>query len=278
MLHKFSSQVTKPLHDSRILIIDDISPNCELIIEHLQKDGFRFIATNSNEELEPDIVIIDVGMLETLEELREDPLFNKVPVLTIVGNHEERSKAWEAGTSDILSKPIDQQELLSRIKAQLTNTYQKAELEYYYKNTQDDVDQSFELQHLLLPTDETILLYEKKHNISIHSLFIPSRFLSGDLCGLIDISDHKLGVWISDFSGKGIRAALNTFRLHTLIQDYQYCADDPDEFIDALNTRLIELMPVGQFATFLIGVIDFQNNVFEYTAAGATHPLVYYPD
>lgn len=293
MTHQFSPQMTKPLQDSRILIIDDLVLNREVIVNYLEKEGFRYITTCSDGDaavekaidFEPDLIIFDIATqqaseIETLKKLRANPLFMQVPILvqTIINSPEERIKAWESGASDILYKPVDRRELISRLKAQLTNVYQVRELEYYYEKSQDDVDQSLELQRLLLPTDETVRQFERKHDIKIHSLFVPSRCLSGDLCGLIDINDHKLGIWIADFSGKGIRAALNTFRLHTLIQEYQYCAEDPDEFIDALNTRLVELMPVGQFSTFLIGVIDFQSNTFEYAAAGATHPLVYYPE
>jgi len=293
MSYAFSSHVTKSLHDSRILIIDNLVLNREVIINYLEKEGFRYITTCDDDAstvekavaFEPDLIIFDIATslateVKTLQELRAHPLFKQVPILVqvIISTPEERINAWESGASDILYKPVDHRELISRLKTQLTTIYQLRELEYYYEKSQDDVNQSLELQRLLLPTDETVRQYEKKHDVKIHSLFIPSRCLSGDLCGLIDINEHKLGIWIADFSGKGIRAALNTFRLHTLVQEYRYCAEDPDEFIDALNTQLVELMPVGQFSTFLMGVIDFQNNIFEYAAAGATHPLVYYPE
>ena len=40
--------------------------------------------------------------------------------------------------------------------------------------------------------------------------------------------------------------------------------DDPTEIIDALNSRLVQVMPEGQFSTFLMGVIDFKKDLFTY--------------
>ena len=65
--------------------------------------------------------------------------------------------------------------------------------------------------------------------VTVDYIFEPSRFLSGDLWGLIEIDDDQLGVWICDYSGKGIQAALNTFRIHTLVQEYKNLANTPSK-------------------------------------------------
>ena len=163
------------------------------------------------------------------------------------------------------------------IKVQLENSVLLQELEDYHTLAQEDIDQAFEVQKSLLPSPDFIQDLENRHGIKIDSLFVPSRFLSGDVWGILDIGPTQLAIWICDFSGKGIRAALHTFRLHTLIQEFKHCADDPGEIIDALNSRLIRFMPSGQFSTFLVGVIDFKTDTFTYTSASATHPLVYFP-
>jgi sigma-B regulation protein RsbU (phosphoserine phosphatase) len=119
---------------------------------------------------------------------------------------------------------------------------------------------------------------EQNHDITIDSMFVPSRFLSGDVWGIVDLGAEMMGIWICDFSGKGIRAALHTFRLHTLIQEFRHCADDPTEIVDALNSRLVKVMPEGQFSTFLMGVVDFKRDVFTYASASSTHPLIYFPE
>ncbi|MCE3230662.1 MAG: transcriptional regulator [Alphaproteobacteria bacterium] len=279
-------------YDSRILVVDDAALNRELIVSYLESGGFKNLETaeDGNDALEkiesffPDIMILDLMMpgmdgIQVIKSVRNNPKIRHLPIIvqTALSEPEQRIEAWQCGANDVVAKPIHRLELLSRIKVQLENAIFLRELEDYHTIAQQDIDQAFEVQKSLLPSAESIAELENRHNIKIGSLFVPSRFLSGDLWGILDIGPTQLAIWICDFSGKGIRAALHTFRLHTLIQEFKHCADDPGELIDALNNRLISVMPPGQFSTFLVGVIDFQANLFTYTSASATHPLIYFP-
>lgn len=279
-------------YDSRILVVDDAALNRELIVNYLENAGFKNLemAENGREALHkidsffPDIMILDLVMpemdgIQVIKALRNNSKTRHLPIIvqTALSDPEQRIEAWQSGANDVITKPIHRLELLSRIKVQLENAILLTELEDYHSLAQADIDQAFEVQKSLLPSLDLIADLEKRHAIEIGSLFVPSRFLSGDIWGMLDIGPTQLAVWICDFSGKGIRAALHTFRLHTLVQEFKHCADDPAEIIDALNSRMVSVMPPGQFSTFLIGVIDFQADVFTYASASATHPLLYFP-
>lgn len=279
-------------YDSRILVVDDAALNRELIVSYLESAGFKNleVAEDGNDALRkidtfyPDIMILDLMMpgmdgIQVIKALRNNSKIHHLPIIvqTALSEPEQRIEAWASGANDVITKPIHRLELLSRIKVQLENAILLQELEDYHTLAQEDIDQAFEVQKSLLPSDDLISELESRHDIKIDSLFVPSRFLSGDVWGILDIGPTQLAIWICDFSGKGIRAALHTFRLHTLIQEFKHCADDPGEIIDALNSRLLSVMPSGQFSTFLVGVIDFEADLFTYTSASATHPLVYYP-
>lgn len=287
-----SQYLANRLYDSKILVVDDMTMNRELIISYLEQAGFRNLesaedgqdAVDKVKTFDPDLIVMDIIMprmngIEALQAIRKEKKYAKTPILlqTVVESPEQRSEAWKAGATDILTKPINRMELISRINVQLNNVYQFRELENYHAMAQEDISHALEVQRLLLPPQELLSSLEDRYDVDIRFLFKPSGFLSGDLWGVIDVNYDKLAVWIADFSGKGIRAALNTFRLHTLIQEYRYCADDPCEFIDALNTRLVKLMPAGQFSTFWIGVIDFKRECLDYAAASFTHPIIYQP-
>jgi sigma-B regulation protein RsbU (phosphoserine phosphatase) len=279
-------------YDSRILVVDDAALNRELIVNYLESAGFKNLevakdgndALNKINSFSPDIMILDLLMpemdgIQVIKSLRNNSKTKHLPIIvqTALSETEQRIEAWQCGANDVVAKPIHRLELLSRIKVQLENAILLRELEDYHTLAQADISQALEVQKSLLPSADVIADLEKRHDIKISSLFVPSRFLSGDIWGVLDIGPTQLAIWICDFSGKGIRAALHTFRLHTLIQEFKYCADDPGEIIDALNNRLISVMPSGQFSTFLVGVIDFQENLFTYTSASATHPLMYFP-
>lgn len=282
----------KDVHDCKILVVDDASLNRELIFSYLEYAGFRHIemavdgqdALEKVEQVKPDLVVLDLIMprmdgYEFIKHIRGTLETNNLPIIvqTSITEPEQRIEAWKAGANDVLSKPIHRLELLSRVNVQLNNLLLIRELEDYQQVAQQDINQALEVQRSILPPDDLIKRLIDKHNVDIKFLFSPSRFLSGDMWGILDVSDNELGIWICDFSGKGIRAALHTFRIHTLIQEFKSYSSDPTKMTEILNKQLSSLMSVGQFATFAYGILNFKENKFHYAAASAPHPIIYKP-
>ncbi len=135
-----------------------------------------------------------------------------------------------------------------------------------------------EMQEEILPRGEHIERYEDRHRIAIVSHFEPSSTLSGDFWGMESIDEHRLGVYLVDFAGHGVNAALNTFRLHALLGHLGPISDDPREHLREINLALTRILSRGQYATMLCGIIDTRRDVFTYAAAAATHPLIVMPD
>jgi serine phosphatase RsbU (regulator of sigma subunit) len=98
--------------------------------------------------------------------------------------------------------------------------------------------------------------------------------LGGDLFGLQPIDAHRFALWTVDFAGHGISAALNTFRLHTMLDEFPEWMQHPGEYLSVLGARLAALLATGQYATALYGVIDTRAHVLRYAAAAAPAPLV----
>jgi len=114
----------------KILIVDDEEKNLKLLGLILQSHNYEFeTAKNGREALEkireycPDMILLDVMMpemdgYETCRRLRENPETRNMPVVivTALGDQESRNKGLEAGANDFLAKPIDQSELLIRVR------------------------------------------------------------------------------------------------------------------------------------------------------------------
>lgn len=281
------------LKDSRILIVDDVALNRELIISHLQSAGFQHVVTARNgdealakvKEFEPHLLILDLVIpkmsgMDVIRFLRGNSKTKHLPILvqTAMSNPEQRAEIWGYGVTDIISKPIHRLELLSRVNVHLENAYLIDRLEAYQQEAEQDIYQALELQESLLPSRELLQRIETREGVEIESIFIPCRFLSGDVWGLIDGGSGEIIVWICDFSGKGIRAALHTFQLHTLIKEFKHLAKNPPELLSVINRELKDVIPVGQFSTFMLGVIDLASDTFKYATASSTHPIIYYPD
>ena len=118
---------------ARILIVDDEPLNVDYLEQELDCHGFvTDSAVNGLEALErvaaspPDLVLLDVMMPEmdgiaVLRVLKQDPETRLIPVvlMTALNAVDDRVRGIEAGADDFLSKPVDDRELLARIRTAL---------------------------------------------------------------------------------------------------------------------------------------------------------------
>lgn len=286
------NQMPSSLYDNRILVVDDATINRELISSYLKSAGYRNVHTAVDgrdalgkiEEEAPDLLILDLLMpnmngTEVIKILRSESKTHNLPILvqTMISDPEQRKEAWGYGATDVITKPIHKLELLSRVKVQLQNNYLIRTLEGYQKLTSEEIGRALELQKTLLPCARELDELYQKYSLKVSSLFLPSRFLSGDMWGIYEIAPKKILIWICDFSGKGISASLSIFRLHTLFLEYRNKALNLVELINIINKRLKDMISVGHFCTCLIGVLDLDSKCLNYVSAGSTHPIVYYP-
>lgn len=279
------------LHKSKIMVIDDTELNIAVILTYLKNSGFYNFETaaNGQEALDkllnfsPDLIIVDLVMpvmdgFEFIKRVRAIPEFQYIPIIVQTGmsQPEQQVQAWKNGANDVVTKPIHHLELISRVNIQLKTNYLMNELENFHNTAEDDINLALELQLSLLPSRASLEHVRESTGLVVKNMFKPSRFLSGDLWGIKEIDETHFGVWLCDFSGKGIRASMNTFRLHTLVHEMTEEALYPDRFLMRLNTSLKKFMPPGMFATFLYGVIDLTNDTFCYSSASATAPIIYH--
>ena len=145
---------------AKILIIDDTPRNVKLLADLLAVKGYSVVtAASGREGLElmdseqPDLVLLDVVMpemsgYEVCRKIRENPVTSMVPVVmvTALDPAEERVKGIDAGADDFLTKPINQAELLARVKSLLrikdlhdTIQSQAADLADWNKNLEQRV-------------------------------------------------------------------------------------------------------------------------------------------
>jgi CheY-like chemotaxis protein len=116
----------------RILVIDDIDDNAFLLQTLLEGEGYQVDVASSGpvalqliETEPPDLVLLDVMMpqmngFEVTQRIRQNPTLPFIPILLITGYTEASStQGLDAGANGFIRKPIDFDELLSRIQTML---------------------------------------------------------------------------------------------------------------------------------------------------------------
>ena len=280
--------VSPGMMDSRILVVDDDAVVIDLIVSYLTAAGFRNLDTASDgqEAMEkvmqspPDLVVLDIVMprmdgYEVARNLRRIPEFHDLPILVETGydNAEDRKKAFDSGATDLVIKPIQKAELVARVMVHLENHHLIQGLRGYHDRVESELAFARQMQRDLLPSREFLERVCQRHDVGVAGYFEPSSELGGDFWGVVESRDEWLGVYVVDFTGHGVMSALNTFRLHALLSEIRDHAADPAAYLTALNQRLTPLLPTGQFATMVYGVVDAEKDLFTYAAAGAPSPL-----
>jgi DNA-binding response OmpR family regulator len=116
-----------------ILVVDDEIKNSKLIEALLAPRGYKiFKAFNGKEAVDrakehsPDLILMDVMMpvlngFEACRILKEQPETRHIPVvfMTALGQVEDRVKGLDAGGDDFLTKPVNRDELMARIRTSI---------------------------------------------------------------------------------------------------------------------------------------------------------------
>ena len=120
----------RDIKQSCILIVDDEPLNIEVVRRYLEIGGYRnLISTDHAGQAlplmglnRPDLVLLDIQMpeisgLEILAAIRSDEMFCRTPVVILTGSSDPETKltALQAGATDLLQKPVHNEELLARL-------------------------------------------------------------------------------------------------------------------------------------------------------------------
>lgn len=278
---------TSLIASARVLVVEDSPTQQHILRDLLAHTGFRHITqcSSGNEALELlrhtpfDIVLLDIylpdidgiAVCQCIQNLK----LTSSPAIILQTSSKDawhKVKAFEAGATDYIIKPVDPTDLLMRTIIHLERHHLQQELGRERQRIQQEINAAATSQLQLLPTADEQRKISKLTNTDIASYVRFSSELGGDMWGLDLHNSHSLGLYTADFSGHGFRAALNTFRLHALMQKLP--PNLPNVALATLNNQLFEQLPPEHYATMLYTNINTQKNILTYSTAGAPLPLI----
>jgi PleD family two-component response regulator len=139
--------------DSKILIVDDVPANLNVLCQALETEGYKIVAAPSGavalqiaHRTQPDLILLDVMMpemdgFETCRRLKSDASTAEIPVIFITARDEMSSiaKGFQVGGVDYITKPFRHEEVRVRVQTHLTikrlqNGLRKANKEIQARN------------------------------------------------------------------------------------------------------------------------------------------------
>jgi sigma-B regulation protein RsbU (phosphoserine phosphatase) len=106
--------------------------------------------------------------------------------------------------------------------------------------------------------------------------FNASTAVSGDFFDILELSDHKAGIFICDVMGHGVRAALVAAIVRALVGELKGIGHQPAEFLTRLNEKLSGILKqteIPMFASAFYVVADLKKGELLYANAGHPDPL-----
>ncbi|WP_163338479.1 PAS domain S-box protein [Desulfopila sp. IMCC35008] len=122
-----------PIESGDILIVDDEVANLKLLSEILAREGYHVrpansprLAIDSALEDPPDLILLDIRMpdmngFEVCERLKQEERTRNIPIIFISALHDtsDKVRGFKAGGVDFISKPIQEEEVLARMRTHL---------------------------------------------------------------------------------------------------------------------------------------------------------------
>jgi len=232
---------TKPEADTTVLIVDDDNVTRLTIKKILQKSGYNIADVDSGEKAIdycirnlPDLVLLDLMMpdldgYETCKALRGIADYNRLPIIILTGldDLESIDKAFNAGSTDFITKPINWPLLTQRVRYSLRTR---------------------ELFHELIKSKKKLT---RAHNIARIGYW--EMDLKSNMVSLFDETRHLLGLQqehynmddlmlhINDIDANKIRDCIH----HTIKSgnpykiDHSFINDDGIEFMMSQQGELV---------------------------------------
>lgn len=282
----------------RILVADDDEVSALVLSARLEDLGYDVkVAADGAEawdafqEGDYRLLILDWMMphldgMELCRRIRESARDRYTYIILLTGrtDRKDRLEALEGGADDFLTKPLDQGELLARLKA----ADRILQSEDALRLTNDELQRARDKELQIGAHIQQRLLYSPPPTsvaaIRTASLSIPSQAVDGDFCDFFSLGDSVVDVVVGDVMGKGVSAAMVGAGVKTNLQRAllsmtvnQSALPEPSAVISTVDRSVCpELIEINTFLTLCYARFDGRTGTMCYVNCG--HPKIVHWD
>ncbi len=231
-----------------VLAVDDDPVNLQVVINHLEKAGYRVIPALSGadaleilKEKTPDIILLDVMMprmsgFETARIIRTRHSPEQVPILFLTARDRPGDMAggFDSGGNDYITKPFSKDELIARVDFHVTFKELIRENQEI-KSLEKELEIAKQIQRTRSADSLPLSPY---YEISV--LHRPTGRIGGDYYDFHQQENECLLAFLSDVSGHGVPAAYISSMIKIVFRAIKDKFKDPGQMLLEIHNVLAE--------------------------------------
>lgn len=282
---------TEVRRDALVMIVEDSDLDRQLLERFVQREGWATVTAEDGEravalfeEARPDIVLMDALMpvmngFDAARRIKAMAGDRMVPIifLTSLQETKELVRCLEAGGDDFLSKPynkvilgakLSKFERMRSMHEQLRKEREKvAQINGHLLREQAVAKAVFDNVIRVGSLDLPVL----KHHLS------PLAIFNGDVLLATRTPDGALAVFLGDFTGHGLPAAIGAMPTAEIF--YGMCAKgfDVGDIVKEINRKLKRVLPVGVFCCASLALLDFNRGSVRVWHGGVPEAVIFRP-
>ncbi len=280
------AQVSDDEDPKHVLIVDDDPVNLQVLINFLTMEGYHVDHVMSADRLLdkidegqlPDLILLDVMLprmsgYDVCRKIREKYSMHELPVmmLTAKSRVEDIITGLQSGANDYLSKPVNREELIARVRS-LISMKRSVEEHNELSMIKRDLFIAHQIHHSVVIQE----LPELAH-IQVAYRYIPMQEMGGDFYDIIKIDEDHTGFIMADVSGHGISAAIICAMFKMVTGFYMDYADQPGKLMTSINRTMHDYLQ-SNYITACYVFIDTSKNIMTVSNAGHWAPLLFQED